>query len=86
MIAYYEKQQQYPPLHVLTTLAQALGVPPGEMLNFKEKKTDDKVKDMRIRRRLKQMESLDEKDKLQILQLLDTLIENNRLKQKFVPA
>ena len=86
MIAYYEKQPQYPPLHVLTILTKALGVPPGEMLGLKIKKTDDKVKDMRIRRRLKQVEGLDEKEKRQILQLLDTFIENNRLKQKSISA
>lgn len=86
MIAYYEKQPQYPPLHVLTTLTKALGIPAGEILGLKIKKTDDKVKDMRIRRRLKQVEGLDEKEKRQILQLLDTFIENNRLKQKAVSA
>ncbi len=53
---------------------------------MKIKKTDDKVKDMRIRRRLKQVEGLDEKEKRQILQLLDTFIENNRLKQKSISA
>ncbi len=85
MIAYYEKQPQYPPLHVLTILTKALGFP--RKCSAEElKKTDDKVKDIAYPARLKQVEGLDEKEKRQILQLLDTFIENNRLKQKSISA
>ena len=45
-------------------------------------KPDAKAKDMRIWRRLEQIEVLAEKDKRQVIQLLDTFIENNRLKQQ----
>lgn len=82
MIAYYEKQPQYPPMHVLSVLAEALGVPTGELLSLKNKKAGNKVKDMRIRRRLGQIEELEEKEKRQVIQLLDTFIEKNRLKQQ----
>jgi transcriptional regulator with XRE-family HTH domain len=81
MIAYYEKQPQFPPMHVLSMLADALGIPTQELLGLKNKKTDAKMKDMRIRRRLEQIEDLDEKEKRQVIQLLDTFIEKNRLKQ-----
>lgn len=81
MIAYYEKQAQYPPMHVLSMLADALGIPAQELLGLKNKKTDAKMKDMRIRRRLEQIEDLEEKEKRQVIQLLDTFIEKNRLKQ-----
>jgi transcriptional regulator with XRE-family HTH domain len=82
MIAYYEKQPQYPPMHVLSVLAEALGVPAEELFSHAGSKTDVKAKDMRIRRRLERIEGLAEKDKRQVIQLLDTFIENNRLKQQ----
>ena len=37
---------------------------------------------MRLRRRLEQIEELEEKEKRQVIQLLDTFIEMNRLKQQ----
>lgn len=82
MIAYYEKQPQYPPVHVLSVLASALGVSADELFSHESGKTDVKAKDMRIWRRLEQIEVLAEKDKRQVIQLLDTFIENNRLKQQ----
>jgi transcriptional regulator with XRE-family HTH domain len=82
MIAYYEKQPQYPPVHVLSVLAEALGVSADELFSHEGRKTDAKVKDMRIWRRLERIEGLEEKDKRQVIQLLDTFIENNRLKQQ----
>lgn len=39
-------------------------------------------RDMRLRRRLEQIEGLEEKEKRQVIQLLDTFIEKNRLKQQ----
>jgi len=44
------------------------------------------MKDMRIRRRLKQIEGLNEKEKRQVIQLLDTYIERNRLKQQVISS
>jgi len=82
MIAYYEKQPQYPPVHVLSVLAEALGVPADELFSHADGKTAAKAKDMRIWRRLERIEGLEEKDKRQVIQLLDTFIENNRLKQQ----
>lgn len=81
MIAYYEKQPQYPPMHVLTVLAGALGILPQEIMGQKGKKSGE-PKDMRLRRRLEQIEGLEEKEKRQVIQLLDTFIEKNRLKQQ----
>jgi transcriptional regulator with XRE-family HTH domain len=81
MIAYYEKQPQFPPMHVIAQLSDALGIPAQELLSFKNKKAGAKVKDMRIRKRLEQIDDLEEKEKRQVIQLLDTFIEKNRLKQ-----
>jgi len=82
MIAYYEKHPCYPPAHVLFALAKAFGVSSAELLNLKKDKTGDKVKDMRIRRRLSRIDQLDEKEKRKVIQLLDTFIEKDQLKKK----
>lgn len=82
MIAYYEKQAQCPPMHVLSVLAEALGMPPQEIMGPKAGKLGAEPKDMRLRRRLERIEGLEEKEKRQVIQLLDTFIENNRLKQQ----
>jgi hypothetical protein len=82
MIAYYEKQPQFPPVHVLTVLAGALGIASQEIMGQKGGKTGPEPMDMRIRRRLEQIEKLEEKEKRQVIQLLDTFIEKNRLKQQ----
>jgi transcriptional regulator with XRE-family HTH domain len=80
MIAYYEKQPQYPPMHVMTILSEALGIPPHELL--KSEKPTDTLEDVRLRRRLKQIEELEEEEKRRVIQLLDTFIEKYRLKQQ----
>ena len=82
MIAYYEKQAQYPPTHVLPILAEALGVSVDQLLGLATDKGDGKKKDMRLWRRFTQIEKLDTKEKRQVIQLLDTFIEKEQLKQK----
>jgi transcriptional regulator with XRE-family HTH domain len=82
MIAYYEKQPQYPPMHVLAVLAEALGMSSQEIMGPKGRTPRPEPKDMRLMRRLEQIEGLEEKEKRQVIQLLDTFIEKNRLKQQ----
>ena len=82
MIAYYEKQAQYPPTHVLPVLAKSLGVSVDQLLGIEESKGDGKKRDKRLWRRFSQIEKLDAKEKLTIMQLLDIFIENELLKQK----
>ena len=48
MIAFYEKQPQYPPMHALSALAEALGVPAQDFLGLERKASNAKLKDMRI--------------------------------------
>ena len=80
MIAYYEKQP-HPPTHVLPTLAKALGVTTDQLFGLEKIKVE-KNKDMRLWRRFSQIEKLDTREKRKIMQLLDTFIENEQLKQK----
>jgi len=82
MIAYYEKQTQYPPTHLLPILAEVLGASADELLGIKKINSDGKKKDMRLWRRFNQIEELDAKEKRQILQLLDAFIEKEQLKRK----
>ena len=69
-------------MHVLSALAEALGMPPQEIMGRKGRKSGTEPKDTRLRRRLEKIESLEEKEKRQVIQLLDTFIEKNRLKQQ----
>ena len=82
MIAYYEKQAQYPPTHVLPVLAKALGVSLDQLFGMDIINKDWNNKDMRLWRRFSQIEKLDVKEKRQVIQLLDTFIEKERLKQE----
>lgn len=82
MIAYYEKQAQYPPTHVLPILAKALKVSIDQLLGVENGDGKGKKKDMRLWRRFTQIEKLDAKEKRQVIQLLDTFIEKEQLKQK----
>lgn len=82
MIAYYEKQAQYPPTHVLPQLAKALGVSIDQLFGIEKIKADGKKRDMRLWRRFSQVEKLEGKEKRKVLQVLDTFIENERLKKK----
>ena len=80
MIAYYEKQAKYPPTHFLPILAKALGTTADELLGMEP--GNGQKKDMRLWQRFSQVENLDTKEKRQILQLLDTFIEKEKLKNK----
>lgn len=82
MIAYYESQTQHPPTHLLPTLAKVLGVSTDELLGIKKTNSNGQKKDMRLWRRFSRIDQMDTKEKRQILQLLDTFIENEQLKEK----
>ena len=82
MIAYYEKQAKYPPTHLMPILVKALGTSADELLGIKKVNTNGRKKDMRLWRRFNQIEKMVSKEKRQILQILDTFIENEQLKRK----
>lgn len=82
MIVYYEKQALHPPTHGMPILAKALGVSIDQLFGLEKIKTDGKNKDMRLWRRFSQIEKLDAKEKRQVIQLLDTFIEKEQLRQK----
>lgn len=73
MLAYYEGQTDYPPVHLLQALAQALGVSTDELLGVTRAKTPSG----RLQRRLAQLEQMPPKEKRQVF---DTFLERDRLK------
>lgn len=86
MIAYYEAESDHPPTNLLVELARALKVTTDELLGLKAataaKSTKAKQPDSRLLRRLQQIEKLDATKKRQIMQVIDTFIEHEQLKQK----
>jgi transcriptional regulator with XRE-family HTH domain len=82
MVAYYEGQTEHPPTTLLPELARVLGVSADALLGVEAVAKRTKPKDTRLQRRLQQLEKLGAKEKRQILQLLDTFLENQKLKQR----
>jgi transcriptional regulator with XRE-family HTH domain len=82
MIAYYEKQADYPPTHILPVLAQALAVTTDQMLGLAEIKTNSRGHDSGLWRRFQEVEKLPPPDRKQIAQLLDTFLEKDKLKRR----
>lgn len=82
MLAYYEGQSEHPPTTHLPSIARALGVTTDELLGLVTVKAATRPKDTRLQRRMQEIEKLDVKQKRQIMQFLDTVIENEKLKRK----
>ena len=85
MIAYYEGQSERPPTSLLPDIAIALGVSTDELLGVKKVKKPGKA-DNRLQRRFQQIDKMEAKDKRQVMQMLDTFIENAQLKEKIRKA
>ena len=81
VIAYYETESQYPPADLLVGLAQAINVNLDTLMGM-ERKTKAVKPSSRIERRIKNIEALPPRTKRQIVQLIDTFIEAERIKQK----
>ncbi|MDQ7799323.1 MAG: helix-turn-helix transcriptional regulator [Candidatus Edwardsbacteria bacterium] len=80
VIAYYEKNSQRPPTHLLPVLAKALGVTADQFLGMEKTERTPKTRDNRLYRRLSQLEKLPAKERKQIVQLLDTFLEKEKLR------
>ena len=81
VIGYYESESQHPPANLLVDLTFALNVSADELLGLKAAKKI-KMPDSRLLRRMQQIEKMNAASKRQIMQVLDTYIENEQLKQK----
>ncbi len=81
VIGYYESESQHPPANLLVDLTNALNVSADELLGLKPAKKV-KIPDSRLLRRMQQIEKMSAASKRQIMQVLDTYIEVEQLKQK----
>jgi transcriptional regulator with XRE-family HTH domain len=82
-IAYYESESDHPPASLLADLARALNVSTDQLLSDAPLKRPAKASlSPRLERRLKQIEQLSPKSKQQLLNIIDTFIEAEALKQR----
>jgi transcriptional regulator with XRE-family HTH domain len=80
MIAYYEGETEHPPAALLPGLATALGVTTDELLGATPLRRRPAKADSRLQRRMQQIEKMPPKEKRQVLQILDALIEREQLR------
>lgn len=74
MVSYYEGHSEYPPAAMLPKLAKLLNVTTDELLSIKPlKKT--RQPDTRLQRRFQQIEKLPNKEKRQLVQVIDTFLK-----------
>ena len=82
MIAYYEGQSTHPPTTLLTAIATALNVTTDALLGVTPPKRVASLHTSRFQRRLQQLERLGAREKRQVLQFLDMVLERDRLKRQ----
>ena len=82
VVAYYEKETQYPPSRFIVPLAKALGVSTDELLGMKETKNDLDPTKAALWRRLKVVETLPQVDQKAILHYIKTIAKNREVDQK----
>lgn len=80
VIGYYESESQHPPANLLVELSNTLNISADELLGIKQA-NKAKLPDTRLLRRLQQIEKLKASKKRQLLNIIDTFIEVNYLKQ-----
>ncbi len=81
-IAYYERETTNPPSAILPDLAKSLGITIDELFGLKAVKKTNNVNKSRLQRRMQQIEKMKNKEKRQILQLIDAFIEREQLKKR----
>lgn len=84
VIIYYERETNHPPSNLLPDMAKALNVSIDELLGIKptkKKAPPNIVASPRLSRRIQQIEKLDNKNKRQLLQIIDTFIEREKLQK-----
>jgi transposase len=78
---WHEGETEHPPAALLTALAEALGVTTDELLGATPLRRKKAAKtDSRLQRRMRQIERMNPREKRQVLQILDALIEREQLR------
>lgn len=81
MVAYYEKETEYPPAHLLPQIAKVLKVTTDQLLGIEKIKGNGRTYDSRLWRRFSQVEKLPPPKRKQIVQILDAFLGNEKLKK-----
>ena len=84
MIAYYESESQHPPANMLVDVVKALTISADESLGIKPSQGTPAGNP--LERRIKKIETLGPKPREQIMELIDTFIEVEQLKQPVNPS
>ena len=81
MIAYYEGQTEYPPAHLIPALSEVLGASADELLGIVPLKAR-RPTNQRLWRRFRQIEKLPAQQRKQLLAVIDTFLDRERLQKK----
>lgn len=81
MVAYYEKETEYPPAHLLPQMAKVLDVTTDQLLGVEKVKGNGRHRDNRLWRRFSKVEKLPASLRKQIVQILDAFLEREKLKK-----
>ncbi len=76
VIAYYEKETDYPPAHLIAPLSEALGVTTDELLGIQRSELSVDTKNVALWRKLIVVESLPKKDQKAILHYIDIVAKH----------
>jgi transcriptional regulator with XRE-family HTH domain len=79
MVAYYEGETNHPPTHLLPALAKALGVTTDQLLGLE--KENPRNRDFQLWRRFSKVAKLPPQKRKQIVQIVDTFLEMDKLKE-----
>ena len=79
VISYYERATQRPPAELLPKIAAVLGVTTDVLLGVEALPEDGRTVDARLRRKLKELESLPTKDRKAIMQVIDAMLERQKV-------
>jgi transcriptional regulator with XRE-family HTH domain len=85
MITYYEKHDGTPAAPVVLKLAEVLSATPEEILGLEKgrRRTEPETpENLRLWRRLKQVEKLSPTERRQVLQLIEALVERSELRRE----
>lgn len=82
MVAYYENHAKKAPAHQLLKMAAVLRVSLEELLGYKALAETNGKRSSRLWNKLRMVETLPAKDRKQVLQLIDTLVERERLRSE----
>ncbi len=75
VIAYYEKETNYPPSHLLIPLAKALSTTTDELLGLKLSDSKESKPDLKIARRIKKIQDLPPSQRKTLMKTIDTFIK-----------